>query len=57
MLIVYANDIVLSRDDTVKVIQLKKKMGNQFEIKANLGNLKYFVGMKVARSREGISMY
>ena len=30
-------------------------MGDEFEIK-NLGNLKYFLGMEVARSREGISI-
>ena len=53
MLIVYVNDIVLSEDDTVEIIQLKKKMGDEFEIK-DLGNLMYFLEMEVARSKEGI---
>ncbi|KAL4034987.1 hypothetical protein IC575_003661 [Cucumis melo] len=33
VLIVYVDDIVLSGDDTVKITRLKKKMGNEFEIK------------------------
>ena len=41
------------RDDNVEIIELEKKMGDEFEIK-DLGNLKYFRGMEVARSREGI---
>ncbi|KAA0066554.1 Cysteine-rich RLK (RECEPTOR-like protein kinase) 8 [Cucumis melo var. makuwa] len=53
--IVYVDDLVLSRDDTDEIVQLKKKMGFEFEIK-DLGNLKYFFGMEVARSKEGISM-
>ena len=53
MLIVYINDIVLSGDDVVEITMLKKKIGGKFEIK-DLGNLKYFPGMEVARSREGI---
>ena len=44
---------VSSQDDTSKIFKLKKKMADQFEIK-DLGNLKYFHGMEVARSREGI---
>ncbi|KAL4033413.1 hypothetical protein IC575_006500 [Cucumis melo] len=38
-----------------EISQLKQRMGNEFEIK-NLGNLKYFLGMEVARSKEGISV-
>ncbi|KAA0039571.1 Copia protein [Cucumis melo var. makuwa] len=55
VLIVYVDDIVLSGDDHVEINQLKQRMGNEFEIK-NLGNLKYFLGMEVARSKEGISV-
>ncbi|TYK26681.1 Cysteine-rich RLK (receptor-like protein kinase) 8 [Cucumis melo var. makuwa] len=55
ILIVYVDDIVLSEDDTVEIIQLKKKMEDEFEIK-DLGNLKYFLEMEVARSRECISV-
>ena len=55
VLIVYVDDIVLSRNDIVEIIQLKKKMGNEFEIK-NLENLKYFLGIEVAGSKDGISV-
>ena len=53
VLIVYVDDIVLLGDDTVEIIQLKTKMGDEFEIKG-LWNLKYFLGMEVARSRKTI---
>ncbi|TYK14787.1 reverse transcriptase [Cucumis melo var. makuwa] len=42
VLIVYVDDIVLSGNDIVEILQLEKKMGDEFEIK-NLGNLKYFL--------------
>ncbi|TYK26804.1 putative mitochondrial protein [Cucumis melo var. makuwa] len=55
VLIVYVDDIVLSGDDQAEINQLKQRMGNELEIK-DLGNLKYFLGMEVARSKEGISV-
>ncbi|KAL0544417.1 hypothetical protein IC582_019532 [Cucumis melo] len=55
VLIVYVDDIVLIGDDQTEISQLKQKMGDEFEIK-DLGNLKYFLGMEVARSKEGISV-
>ncbi|KAL0548434.1 hypothetical protein IC582_012885 [Cucumis melo] len=55
ILIVYIDNIVLTGDDTDEIVQLKKKMGFEFEIK-DLGNLKYFLGMEIARSKEGISV-
>ncbi|KAA0050612.1 reverse transcriptase [Cucumis melo var. makuwa] len=55
ILIVYVDDIVLTGDDQTEISQLKQRMGDEFEIK-DLGNLKYFLGMEVARSKEGISV-
>ncbi|TYK23464.1 putative retroelement pol polyprotein [Cucumis melo var. makuwa] len=45
VLIVHVDDTVLFGDDTAEIIQLKKKMNDEFKLK-NLGNLKYFLGMK-----------
>ena len=53
ILIDYVDDIVLYGDDFDEIIQLKKKMGLEFEIKG-LRNLKYFLRIEIARSREGI---
>ena len=44
VLIVCIDDIVLFGYDITKIIQLKKKMGDEFEIN-DLGNLKYFLRM------------
>ncbi|KAA0055189.1 cysteine-rich RLK RECEPTOR-like protein kinase [Cucumis melo var. makuwa] len=55
VLIVYVDDIILSGDDQAEINQLKQRMCNEFEIK-DLGNLTYFLGMEVARSKEDISM-
>ncbi|KAL4011241.1 hypothetical protein IC575_028293 [Cucumis melo] len=55
ILIVYVDDSVLTRDDQTEISQLKQRMGDEFEIK-DLGNLKYFLGTEVARSKEGISV-
>ncbi|TYK26078.1 Retrovirus-related Pol polyprotein from transposon TNT 1-94 [Cucumis melo var. makuwa] len=54
ILIVYVDDIVLTGDDQTEISQLKQRMGDEFEIK-DLGNLKYFLGIEVARSKEGNS--
>ncbi|KAA0025960.1 Cysteine-rich RLK (RECEPTOR-like protein kinase) 8 [Cucumis melo var. makuwa] len=53
VLIVYVDDIVLTVDDQTKISQLKQRMSDEFEIK-DLGNLKYFLGMEVVKSKEGI---
>ena len=49
------DDIVLTGDDQAEISQLKQRMDDEFEIK-DLGNLKYFFGMEVTRSKEGISV-
>ena len=55
VLIVYVDDIILTGDDEKEMDGLKKFLAREFEIK-DLGNLKYFLGMEVARSRKGISV-
>ncbi|RVW64346.1 Retrovirus-related Pol polyprotein from transposon RE1 [Vitis vinifera] len=52
ILIVYVDDIILSGNDMEELQNLKKYLSEEFEVK-DLGNLKYFLGMKVARSRKG----
>ena len=53
ILIVYVDDIILTGDDSEEILKLKKLLATEFEIK-DLGTLKYFLGMEVARSKEGI---
>ncbi|RVW83047.1 Retrovirus-related Pol polyprotein from transposon RE1 [Vitis vinifera] len=53
ILIVYVDDIILSGNDMEELRKLKKYLSEEFEVK-DLGNLKYFLGMEVARSRKGI---
>lgn len=52
-LIVYVDDIIITGDDLLEMNNLKKSLASEFETK-DLGSLKYFLGMEVARSRKGI---
>ena len=47
------DDIILTGDNTVEMARFKKSLADEFEIK-DLGSLKYFLGMEIARSKEGI---
>ena len=55
ILIVYVDDIILTGDFEEEIADLKIFLATDFEIK-DLGNLRYFLGMEVARSRKGISV-
>ncbi|CAJ2644587.1 unnamed protein product [Trifolium pratense] len=52
ILIVYVDDIVLTGNDTVEMGRVKEKLAIDFEIK-DLGSMRYFLGMEVARSKDG----
>ena len=52
----YVDDLVLARDDLEEISGNKQSLDNKFKIK-DLGNLRYFLGMEIARSKEGISLY
>ena len=49
--IVYVDDIVVTGDDLEVIVQLKKSLSKEFEIK-NLGVLKYFLCMRL----QGLTM-
>lgn len=44
------DDIIVTGDDEKEIVQLKKILNNEFEIK-DLKKLRYFFGMEIARSR------
>jgi hypothetical protein len=52
-LIIYVDDMIITGDDIEEISQLQKQLATEFEMK-NLGGLKYFLGIEVARSKQGI---
>jgi len=54
ILIAYVDDIFLTGDDVTEIERLKRNLAVEFEIK-DLGSLKYFLVMEVARSKKGIA--
>ncbi|KAI3467639.1 hypothetical protein Pfo_024302, partial [Paulownia fortunei] len=53
VLVVYVDDFILTGDDQREMNRLKASLAIEVEIK-DLGSLKYFIGMEVARSKKGI---
>nr|CAD1818497.1 unnamed protein product [Ananas comosus var. bracteatus] len=52
IIIVYVDDIILTGDHEEEPCQIKQCLAKEFEIK-DLGNLKFFLGMEIARSKKG----
>ena len=52
-LIIYVDDMVITGNNEEEISDLKRKLFMEFEMK-DLGNLKYFLGIEVFRSRKGI---
>ncbi|BBN70448.1 hypothetical protein Prudu_1477S000700 [Prunus dulcis] len=52
-LIIYVDDMIVTGDDQAKMQNLQKYLAPEFEMKS-LGDLKYFLGIEVARSKHGI---
>ena len=55
ILFVYVDDILITRGDIEEIHRLTEALFMQFEMK-NLGPLKYFLGIEVAYSEDGISL-
>ncbi|KAL5567178.1 hypothetical protein UlMin_030342 [Ulmus minor] len=56
IIIVYVDDIILTGDHEEELCKLKNFLAKEFELK-DLGNLKYFLGMEIARSKKGYCTY
>ncbi|KAJ9559500.1 hypothetical protein OSB04_004660 [Centaurea solstitialis] len=54
-LIIYVDDMIITGDDKEEIAKLRKSLFTDFEMK-DLGELKYFLGIEVLRSRRGIFM-
>ena len=52
-MIVYIDDIIMRDDDLREIDNLKKQLKVEFEVK-DLGTMRYFLGMEVAQSKEGL---
>ncbi|CAN1127242.1 Retrovirus-related Pol polyprotein from transposon TNT 1-94 [Linum perenne] len=53
ILIVYVDDIIITGSDSEEIQKLKFKLSQEFELK-DLGEMKYFLGMEIARSSKGL---
>nr|XP_027118139.1 uncharacterized protein LOC113735320 [Coffea arabica] len=56
LLVVYMDDIVITGNDAAGISSLKTFLHSQFQTK-DLGLLKYFLGIEVAKSRMGIFLF
>ena len=52
-LIIYVDDMIITGDDVDEIKQLRDNLFQEFEMK-DLGMLKYFLGIEVLRSNQGI---
>jgi len=54
-LLMYVEDIILVENDKEEIERVKEALNKTFKIK-DLGDLRYFLGFEVARSKKGIMM-
>ena len=55
VLLVFVDDTIIASNNTEHVERLKKMLDSRFKLE-DLGNLKYFLSLEVARSKKGISL-
>ena len=49
------DDIIITSNDTSGIAEVKKQLGMSIDVK-DIGSLRYFLGIEVARSHHGISL-
>lgn len=54
-LLVYVDDVILAGNSLIEITNVKQYLDSTFKIK-NHGQLKYFLGLEVARSKKGIHL-
>lgn len=54
-ILVYVDDLILVGNNIMEITQIKEFLHNTFKIK-DLGHLKYFLGLEIARSKDGIHL-
>nr|XP_025704048.1 uncharacterized protein LOC112805946 [Arachis hypogaea] len=55
-LLVYVDDLVIADNDEKIINRIKRILYEKFKIK-DIGDLKFFLGMEVTRSKKGIALY
>jgi hypothetical protein len=53
VILVYVDDLIIGGNNLTEIIALKRVLDAKFKIK-DLGELKYFLGLEIARSKKGI---
>jgi len=53
IIVIYVNDLIITRDNDVDISDLKKVLKQKFKMK-DLGQLHYFLGIEVIQSLKGI---
>lgn len=52
-ILIYVDDVIIVGDNSKKIELIKKQLDDEFSIK-NLGQLKYFLGIEVAKTSDGL---
>ncbi len=53
VIVIYVDDLIITRDNDVDIFELKKLLKQKFEMK-DLGELRYFLSIEVIQSLKGI---
>ena len=55
VIVIYVDDLIITGDDKAQIENVKKVLGAEFDMK-DLGDLKYFLGIEVVQTPQGIWM-